>query len=306
MTRRRKSRGPQSGSSGNRLLLAIWWLCYGVCSGLYPRFPRACLALASILGTVRSWGCQPVSPEDLAGILGEARQRRHDRLVRDLARNQYLDSILDQLRQKRGIQPLARVLNIAGAERLAWLHRQQQPVILIYSHLGPPAGVLAGLCQTGLPALCISARPLPHSVPANVRVVTVRESNADRAAALKSALSELRNGGIVLITVDGLSGRTAREYKILGHRQYLQRGISVLHQLTKATLMPVTASWCGFGRVEVVFETPLVGASEADSEPAVQQLLVSWLESHIRRCADQIRAYWLQRWLRDRIQPALQ
>jgi lauroyl/myristoyl acyltransferase len=260
--------------------------------------------VASAFGTLRSWGYRPVSPEDLAGLLGETRQRRHDLLVRGLARNHYLDSFLFRLRRRHGIQPLIRVLDISGAEQLEALHRQQQPVILILSHMGPPSGVVAALCHTGLPVLCMAALPLKHSVSDNLRVLAVRSSDADRTVALKSALSELRNGGIVLITVDGMTGKTAREYAILGHRQHLQRGISVLQRLGKATVMPVSTSWRRLGRVEVAFEAPLVETSETDSEEAVQELLVSWFESHIRDHADQIRADRLRVWLDDANPPA--
>ena len=265
-----------------------------VCRLLYPRYPGAALAVAAAMGSLVAGWDRPVTAATLAALLGEPLGRRHRALARSLSRNSFRGLLLRQLLRRQGLEPLTRTLRWEGLELLLGPHRAGQPVIVVFTHLGPPGGIAVALAAAGLPFVLLGARTAWLELPATGRVVVIEGSATAAALGLKTALGALRSGSVVLLAADGDHGQTASGPGALGGGPQVQRGIGMLHRLTGAVVIPVAILWADRNRqIRVRVHAPLPAASPdqpgTEVEAAMHAAVTSWLEGHIREHVDQLR-----------------
>jgi lauroyl/myristoyl acyltransferase len=118
---------------------------------------------------------------------------------------------------------------------------------------------------------------------------------ASRAAALKRAVDHVKDGGIVVATIDGPGGSSTGEVTCLGRRIVLRRGPFVLTRLTRAPLIPVVCAWTPRGQIEVRHGPPIDPAWDpalagTGLETAMAARIASWLDGYLR---DEPQEIWL-------------
>ena len=152
---------------------------------------------------------------------------------------------------KAGLHNVAQLVQCRNAERLHELHRQRQPAILGFWHLGPRFAVGPALERAGVPALLLAKIPAslrdseaPQSNSENgVEYFQLADSPASGAVALKRAVEQLQKGGLVVVAIDGLQGEKKVEVPFLNRRLSVGRGPAVLSRLTGAPIIPAVCSW---------------------------------------------------------------
>ena len=271
------------------------------CHVLYRRWPGASLALAAFGGTLAARVHRPVAPEALAALLGEEPAARHRSLAASLARNEFRHRILTHCMRRYGAEPLRRVLICTGLERLIELHRNGSPAVIAVSHLGPSRAVGAAFLEAGVPLLFLG-RGRERNAPASTgaQAMTFGQSPQARTLWLKAALDHLKGGGLLGMAADGAQGAPGGGPGVLGTGFQLRTGIAVLHRLSGAPVVPVTARWAAsLRRIEISVGAPLPSPSGdlpgPEIESAMQQTLMKWLEAEIKARPQELHAFGLLR-----------
>jgi len=103
-----------------------------------------------------------------------------------------------------------------------------------------------GLQAIGVPAVIVGLRQ-PHEWFWRTKLPETKfVSSADTlqsAIALKTAVERLRQGGVVVMAVDGRKGLNEMTAPLLGYRIHIAKGIGVLARLTGASIIPALATW---------------------------------------------------------------
>ena len=175
------------------------------------------------------------------------------------------------------------------------------PAIIAVTHLGPSKAILAAFHQAGLPLLFVGRARHEMKLPAGLRVLGFHGSQEARALWLKAGLDHLKRGGMLGLAIDGAHGSAGDEPGILGTGFRLRRGVALIHRLSSAPVVPVSAHWDEDGRhISVAAEAPLPlptpNLHGRAVEAAMQQATHRWLEAHIRKHPGELR---LEKVLRD-------
>ncbi len=189
-----------------------------------------------------------------------------------------------------------RMITMEGEERLLELWRRQQPVLVVFAHLGPTGSVQCALYKLGLPFLSMVKYEPALSCPDTVERLVIKSDSNRAAAALKTGLDRLRDGGIVSLAIDGDEGGSGVRVPLLGRAYPFQRGSAVLQQLTGATVIPASAVWLDRGSsIHVTFHPdelapdPALNGREFEQEHLT--LMASWLDRQMRQNPTQVRPW---------------
>jgi hypothetical protein len=145
--------------------------------------------------------------------------------------------------------------------------------VIVACHVGAFFGIRAALERLGRPALTLRELPLSDQM--------------SRARALKQAIDHLRQGGLVVATLDGPGGTSTSEVPCLGRRIVLRRGPFTLARLTGAPLVPVVCAWTRDSRIAVRVAAPIEchaipDRTAVELEDAMAARAASWLEQYLR------------------------
>jgi lauroyl/myristoyl acyltransferase len=135
----------------------------------------------------------------------------------------------------------------ANPKRAQALRDRQGPSILTFWHLGASFMVSIGLQRIGVTGTVIARNPPPpwyrRVVSAQTKMVVISNDPRKATMALKMALDELRQGGVVVLALDGSQGQKDFTVPFLGRRIQLSRGIAALSRLTGAPIIPCGVTW---------------------------------------------------------------
>lgn len=117
------------------------------------------------------------------------------------------------------------------------------PAVLIGLHAGPIFALRAALQMANLSVLSLVSAERQDYAGMAERVTT--RTAGDAVAAVERAQERLRDGGLVLIFVDGDFGALMPPVPLLGRLVTFRRGAFRLARLTGAPIRPVTIVWAG-------------------------------------------------------------
>jgi hypothetical protein len=146
-------------------------------------------------------------------------------------------------------------------------------LVVVAWHVGAFFGIRAALYHLGSRVLMLRDLPVAEA--------------ASRAAALKRAVDHLRDGGLVVSTLDGPGGTSTGEVTCLGRRIALRRGPFTLARLTAAPLVPVACAWTESAHIEVRVGAPLLhrnigNVASRELEDEMAACAARWLETYLR------------------------
>ncbi len=155
------------------------------------------------------------------------------------------------------------------------------PAILVSWHIGTTLAIAAGLLRRGTPALVVRHAEDYHAPNGTLDVVVLGSDVERGALALKRAADRLRDGGIVVLALDGAGAGTA-PVQCLGRQVRYRRGAFVLARLTGAPLIPVVARWADArrGRFRVEAWPPLEPAARMGESPAILETALAQAAAH--------------------------
>lgn len=246
------------------------------------RRPRLAFAAAGALGSLRNrlsrrWP----SPEQVQLLFPQLTRWEAGRIAWEIAGNEGRNRLLIEAIRRAGPSSV-RPLVATSAE--------------VFAPLRPP--LLLGMFHTGaIQALNVAVERLPGRVLVlrqgalypPVPPVAVESTDGDgqrRAAAFRRALLHLKEGGFVVLALDGVQG-PGLPVSCLGHSLELARGPFALARLTGAPLRPLVARW-ERGRIGIVVgdelraDLPAVSGREAPEwEGAFAVASARWLERYL-------------------------
>ncbi len=277
------------------------WLHRRLVDGVAALGPRTVVELASAAGRVAQRVRQRPRPEDVADVFRDQSVRLDaSRTAREISAFAYRNRALSAVVRRRGLSAATSLVDPASLpplERLASSTRTA--AVLVTWHLGPGCGISAAFDQVGVGSLAIVRRP-PPAVDRRSEVVLAGGGEAERIAALWRAVRHLKDGGLVVIAADGLSGERLRHVTFLGRRIRLARGPFVLARLSGAPIVPLVARWTPEGLIRVELGCPLnIDAVPADGEPfevAAATATAAWMEARVLQSPGELRPHTL-RWL---------
>lgn len=169
----------------------------------------------------------------------------------------------------------------------------EPPVILASMHVGPFQAIGAALRL--LPGAKLAVTRGQYEQPADVKVMAGGEDEWARARTFHHALTTLREGGSVLITVDAF---TPGEYDVssieapmLGGTVSLARGAFALARVSGVPIRPLVARWRGTQLELSVGEA----ISPALGEEAMAAATARWVERYLRERPGEISVFLLER-----------
>lgn len=259
----------------------------GISLALATRAPRLALQGGAILGRFRHRLSGQPHWQDIQKVLGQIPAPQAKAIARQMAIHWQKNQVLCNLICLRGLECLYPLLRCEGAERLLEMHRQNQPAILLFPHIGPSFMAMAGLASLNFPILLFNALDNGFRYPDNVESWRHSESSDNSALFLKQAVDRLKRGHVVAMAFDGSAGDTKTPIPFMGDIAYFQRGMIALHRLSGAAIIPVSAHWQADGYIGVTIHPPLSlpNPSEGTAESRGNAILVAaaaWLESCMR------------------------
>jgi hypothetical protein len=156
------------------------------------------------------------------------------------------------------------------------LDRFEPPLILASPHLRP--ALCIGALLERLPADVLVLHTMRFPAPPGVRMLYVDNG----PSALHAALRALREGGLVVMLVDGGRGSLVTA-TMFGRRIGLSRGAFTLARLSGVPLVPVAPRWQGEA-IEILTGEPIAPTSESDM--AAQ--FARWWEEYLTEHPDEI------------------
>jgi lauroyl/myristoyl acyltransferase len=138
-----------------------------------------------------------------------------------------------------------------------------------------PLRALGGLVER-LPGPVCVLLGAGQVAPRRTRLVRTVGGEQKRVAAAVEALHTLRDGGYVLVVVDGI-GTALVQQQILGQPVSLAAGAFALARLAHAPMLPVAVRWRG-AAVEIISGAVIAPAEES----VMASSLVAWLEDYLR------------------------
>ena len=259
---------------------------------LGSRSARTALMLASLRGRLRHrLGLDP-RPEELAALFPHAAPRETLRWAQDIAANEAKDKLLYRLVGCHGVSWMIPLLRIRDDARRSILAAAQTPTIFFFAHIGATYGVAAGLGALGVRTMVLRRGNKVFSYPPSFEgwhAATVEHS----ILSLKRAAEFLKNGGCVLMALDGPEGNASLVRRLLGRQVRLPRGIQVLHNLTHAPVVPVSSPWSSGYRFDLVAHPPLIAAGDPPAADVVDRA-VRWLTDTLTRDPTQLRSNYFR------------
>ena len=237
-------------------------------------------------------GARPPHAE-LVNLFPCAPQKQVRRWARAIAANDAKNRILCRLVAYQGMRCVYPLLRVQDEGGLGDLAAAGAPAILIFAHVGAAYGVAAGLSLMGIRTLLLVQGDRVVTYPPTTEAWHV-QSREQPLLFLKRATEFLKQGGCVLMALDGTEGESFAMLNILGRSVRFPLGIQTLRKLTRAPVIPVSAPWTFGGKIAFVTHPRIAdegGPSEADA--GVLDCAVSWLENMIVRDPRQLRSQYL-------------
>jgi lauroyl/myristoyl acyltransferase len=278
------------------------WLRRRIVDAVASLDPRTVAELASAAGRLaQRLGGRP-RPEDVKSVFGGhpvLASRDPIRTAREMSGFAYRNRAVSAVARRHGISAVTGLVDAGSLPALAPLLDRRAPGVVVTWHLGPGCGLSAAFELLGIASLAIVRRPLP-AMDQRSQTVLTGGGEADRTAALWRAVRHLKEGGLVVIAADGLSGERGRRVGFLGRGIRLARGPFVLARLSGAPILPVVTSWTRDTSIRAELGPPLdIVPSPADGdafEEAAAAATASWMEQRVLRSPEEMRPHTL-RWL---------
>jgi hypothetical protein len=240
---------------------------------LNPRYPPVAEVAALFSGTSRS-------PASISSRMCGMRYK-----------NRALVSIMS----RSGSRVLIPLLSAGSVETIRNI---PQPAIAFTWHAGPAGWLAASLMRAGVPAFAIrrTARPPRWGIEVGSSWGPVEA----RARTFARAMTRLREGGLVVVAVDGEDLKTPLPAPCLGRLVPMARGPFALARLTGAPLVPLVARWTDRGQVEIVAGDAItqeeISLAGGDSETTAARLAARRMEGCLRASPHEI-WFCMLRWL---------
>jgi hypothetical protein len=236
---------------------------------LAARFPQAAIASAGAL----AWATQPLSrgvaPERIAAILPNLSPAELETARRATWASHLRGQALAAAFAAGGSRPVhPRV--VAGYPPAG----VRAPMVLASFHIGALYALGATLERLPGETLVLHATRF-LTVRPGVTLLDVGGDEWSRAAAFHRALSTLRGGGFVFVTVDSRPEATVSA-TLLGRPISLTRGAFALAHMAGAPLVPLVTRWRGTG-IELHWGDPI----EPTDEEGIAAAAATWLEGYL-------------------------
>ena len=260
---------------------------------LATRSARVAMVIAGWRARLRQClGVRP-PPAELVGLFPHASPKQVRYWARDIAANDAKNRVLGRLVAHQGMRYAYPLLRVKDEGHLRDLAVAGSPAILIFAHIGAAYGVAAGLGMMGVRTLLLVQGERVVIYPPTMEAWHV-QSREQPLLFLKRAADFLKQGGCVLMALDGTAGESFAKLDILGRRAQFPRGIQVLRKLVRVPVIPLSAPWAFGGTIDFVTHPPIVGeGGPADAEADVLDRAVRWLEDTIIRDPRQLRSQYL-------------
>jgi lauroyl/myristoyl acyltransferase len=167
------------------------------------------------------------------------------------------------------------IIRITGLHNI--VGKCDQPLVLVFNHIGPARSILSLASCLPVPLLMISADDRLHP-PDNVRVTTLDRRPTAAFLNLKKAIDWLKANGVVLVAIDEWGGSGGPCVSFLGHSLRFRRGIAAMARLSGAAIIPVQAAWTPKGQGITISVQSALEPSAEDSDKTIIQKIVTWLE----------------------------
>jgi lauroyl/myristoyl acyltransferase len=248
----------------------------------FRRRRRIALWLHSWLGPM-SWSDRRVHLRRLI-----AADLRNSRLIEECA-NVGLGCLLDRVDWRED-------------ESLRRLRGETRPVVLAFSHLGPPLAVGPSLAKIGFSALLMhggGAMARARRVGAApgepaIEYLELEKQVAGNGMALVRALMRLRTGGAVGWAVDAFDRQAGLKLRYLGREMPMGRGISYLARRGGAVVVPLLCTWTAGGRILAQVGEALEPAAD---DAAFTASILRWFEDQAVRSPEQVRLRHFERYI---------
>jgi hypothetical protein len=249
--------------------------------GLAPlaaRHPRVALPAASGLGALRNrlsrrWP----SPEQIQALFPHLASRAAARVAFSIGALEARNRLLVDAIRREGLEPVRQLLR-PPSEAFAAL---RPPLILGTFHAGAVQALGAAIERLPGPVLVLRLGPL-YSPSPPVEILSTEGDDQRRAFSFQRALYHLKEGGFVVLALDGAPGPGLR-VPCLGRMLELARGPFALARLTGAPLVPLVARWRR-SEVEVEVGAALAGVEEG----ALAASAARWLEGYLTAAPGEI------------------
>jgi hypothetical protein len=270
---------PDAGSAGWQQLRRLY---DGAAQRLARAHLRSTIAALDAAGHLANLSAlHGPSRSEVAALYDWLPRRSLGTVARDIAALHFKNRAAIALVQSGGTRSLSEVVRWASEAARDDLFQGEGARLIVACHVGAFFGIRAALETIERPALTL--RDLPMGDPAS------------RARALKRAVDVLRQGGLVIATLDGPGGTSTGEVECLGRRIVLRRGPFTLARITGAPMVPVVCAWTRQGRIEMRI-APAVGrpaAGErvgAEFEDLMAIRAARWIDQYLRSQPQEI---WL-------------
>jgi hypothetical protein len=242
---------------------------------LVARHPRMALPAASGLGALRNrlsrrWP----SPEQVQALFPHLAPRAAARAAWKIGALEARNRLLVDAVRREGLEPVRRLMR-PPSEAFAAL---RPPLILGTFHIGAMQALGAAIERLPGPVLVLRLGAL-YSPRPPVEILSTEGDDQRRAFSFQRALYHLKEGGFVVLALDGSPGPGLR-VPCLGRTLELARGPFALARLTGAPLVPLTARWRK-SEVEAEVGAALGGMEGGMEEGALAASAARWLEGYL-------------------------
>jgi len=195
---------------------------------------------------------------------------------------------------ERPLPELEQKITVVGREHLEAALAEARGVLLATGHLGHWERMAAWLSRSGYPLNVVIRSADTGGVD---RIINdLRRASGTtiipRGEATRPILDALKANQIVGILSD--QNDSSAFVPFFGHPAGTNLGLGVIHERTRAPILPAVCWRTGVGQYEIHFFTPLMVTPEGEKGVATMQAVHAWLEEQIRTRP----AQWL--WIHDR------
>jgi lauroyl/myristoyl acyltransferase len=250
-------------------------------------------ALSGMIGRLT----YPFSPDpsaaDVGSLLPDLPPRRLRRIAREIRAHTFKNVDLVTVLNHAGLESIFPVVRCRGGDFLREMHARGQPAILISWHIGAHFyTIVAGLHRLGVPAHFLG-QDFGKRLPPGFGILPPGKTLMDRALSVRRALQHLRQGGALVIALDGADGDSTFQASFMGRQVCLRRGPALLARLSGAPLIPIIQSWESWsGAVTLEIHKPLPHAhfsGDKDSfDSALLTAAMSWFEAYLRASPERL------------------
>lgn len=203
-----------------------------------------------------------------------------------------------------GLNAVRDMIQCPDEARLCEIHRNRQPVIFVFNHIGPPYAVGPAFQKVGIPVAIFQGQlrpPLTQEIVSvfgnqlpGMEYFWVADGSTSRAAYLKRAVDRLKRGELVATAVDAMHGDQLIEVEFCGYKTNVARGPAALARMTGATVIPITLTWGQNWSIEFRLHSPIVvpdsiSRSSIEFEVVLTRMVVRQFDAMIRQSPEQLR-----------------